>query len=96
MGKVKGVPNWKTAGPGLWYRDNRILIGQLGVTRFRLLKPWQRYTIENQRGPNGRFTGLKTAYGDQWIAIHTPKPLKAAYTSLNIYSGSARVARVDP
>ncbi len=95
LGRIKDVPNWSVSGPGLHYGDHRVLLGQRGVTRFRYVKLWRQYAIENQRGPNGRFTGKKTAYGDQWVVIHTPEPLKAAYTSLVIYSGSARVARVS-
>ncbi|WP_321528038.1 hypothetical protein [Sedimenticola selenatireducens] len=93
LGRIKDVPNYKTAGPGLWYGDQRILIGQKGITRYRMLKPWVMNGIENQRGPNGRYTGQKEAYGDQFIAVHTPTPLKGAFTSLVLYSSSGRVAR---
>ena len=93
LGRIKDVPNYKTAGPGLWFGDTRVLIGQKGTTRYRMLKPWVMGSLENQRGPNGRFTGQKEAYGDQFIAIHTPTPLKGAYTSLVLYSSSNRVAR---
>lgn len=93
LGRIKDVPNYKTAGPGLWFGDQRILIGQKGITRYRMLKPWVMGSLENQRGANGRFTGLKEAYGDQFIAVHTPTPLKAAYTSIVLYSATGRVAR---
>jgi len=96
LGRIKDVPNWKAYGPGLWLGDQRVLIGERGVTRYRLVKPWAMSALENQRDANGRFTGKKEAYGDQFIIVHTPTPLKKAYTSLVLYSGSARVARVDP
>ncbi len=93
LGQIKGVPNYKTAGPGLWIGDQRVLIGEKGVTRYRVLKPWLMGSLENQRGPNGRFTGQKEAYGDQFVALHTPTQLKKAYTSIALYSSSGRVAR---
>lgn len=96
LGRIKDVPTYKVFGPGLWFKDQRVLIGQRGTTRYRLLKPWQMSGLENQRGPNGRFTGQKEAYGDQFIVIHTPTQLKRAYTSIVFYSSSGRVARVDP
>lgn len=94
LGRIKGVPNFKVYGPGLWYGDARVLIGQLGITRYRLLKPWEPSTLTSERGPNGRFTGRKEAYGDQWIAVYSPTQLKRAYTSMVLYSGTQRVARI--
>lgn len=58
-----------------------------------MLKPWVMGSLENQRDSNGRFTGMKEAYGDQFIVVHTPTQLKAAYTSIVLYSATARVAR---
>lgn len=96
LGRVKDVPNFKTAAPGLWMGDQRIVIGERGVTRFRMMKPWTMGELENQKDSNGRFTGKKEAYGDQFVVLHTPTPLKRAYTSLVLYSATARVARVNP
>ena len=96
LGRIKDIPNSKVSGPGLWFKDTRVLIGQRGTTRYRMMKPWEMTAIENQRGPNGRFTGKKEAYGDQWVVVHTPSQLKGAYTSLVLFSGTARVTRVNP
>lgn len=96
LGRIKDVPNFKAFGGGLWMADNRVVIGERGTTRFRMLKPWTLSALTDQRGPNGRFTGKKEAYGDQFIALHTPTQLKRAYTTLNLYSATARVARVNP
>lgn len=93
LGRIKDVPNFKTSGPGLWFGDQRVLIGERGTTRYRILKPWVMGTLENSRGSNGRFTGQKEAFGDQWISVHTPTQLKRAYTSMVLYSSAARVAR---
>ncbi|HPE80110.1 MAG TPA: hypothetical protein PKZ35_08860 [Gammaproteobacteria bacterium] len=93
LGSIKDVPASKVYGPGNHFGDLRVLIGQRGTTRYRMLKPWVLSSLESERGPSGRFTGKKSAYGDQWIAIHTPTPLRAALTTITLYSSSARVAR---
>ena len=69
------------------------MIGQRGNTRFRMMKPWSMGQLQDQRDANGRFTGKKEAYGDQFIVLHTPTPLKAGSTSIVLYSSSGRVAR---
>lgn len=96
LGRIKDVPNFKATAPGLWMGDQRVVIGARGQTRLRITKPWTLGQLENQRDANGRFTGQKEAYGDQFIVVHTPIPLKAALTSMVLYSATARVARVTP
>lgn len=94
LGRIRGVPNFKTPEQiGLWLDDKRIIIGERGITRYRLAKLWQMSKLENQHGPTGRFTGKKEAYGDQFVVVHTPAPLKRAFTSIVVYSASLRVAR---
>ena len=93
LGRVKNIPGFKTSAPGLWMADQRIVIGQRGNTRFRMMKPWSMGQLQDQRDANGRFTGKKEAYGDQFIVLHTPTPLKAGSTSIVLYSSSGRVAR---
>lgn len=93
LGVIKGVPNFKSYAPGLAMGDTRVIIGERALTRYRMLKPWQMSALENQKDANGRFTGKKEAYGDQFIALHTPTPLKAGLTSIALFSATTRVAR---
>lgn len=93
LGTVKAVPNYRTTAPGLYMGDQRIVIGERALTRYRMLKPWAMGQLQDQRDANGRFTGKKEAYGDQFIALHTPTPLKAGYTTLSMFSTTARVSR---
>ncbi|MDD2664367.1 MAG: phage protease [Dechloromonas sp.] len=95
LGAVKGIPGFKSYAPGLQLGDNRIVIGQRGLTRFRMLKPWALGQLQDQKDSNGRFTGKKEAYGDQFIALHTPSPLKAGLTSIVLYSATGRVNRAS-
>lgn len=93
LGRIKDVPSFKTTAPGLWMGDQRAVIGERGTTRFRMLKGWTMGELENCRDESGNFTGEKEAYGDQFVALHTPTPLKRANTTLVTYSSSARVKR---
>lgn len=95
LGRVKDVPNFRTRAPGLWMGDQRAIIGERGITRMRMMKPWEMGELENQRDANGRYTGKKEAYGDQHLVLHTPTQLKRAYTSIVTYSSSGRVARAE-
>jgi Mu-like prophage I protein len=91
LGRIKDVPNFKAFGPSLNVADNRIVIGERGTTRFKMTKPWTLGELENQKDTNGRFTGKKEAYGDQFVVIHTPSQLKRALTSINLHSATGRV-----
>jgi hypothetical protein len=96
IGRIKDVAHFKTRAPGLNMGDQRTIMGERGVTRFRMTKPWMMGELQDQKDSNGRFTGKKEAYGDQFIIVHTPTPLKRALTSTVVYSATARVARVAP
>lgn len=96
LGMIKSVPNYKTSAPNLWIGDRRVVIGERNVTRLRITKPWTMGQLENQKDANGRFTGQKEAYGDQFLILHTPTQLKAALTSIVMYHAPSRVARVAP
>ncbi len=93
LGRIKDVPMFRSYAPGLNQGDIRTVIGERGTVRFRMVKPWTLGELENQKDANGRFTGKKEAYGDQFVVVHTPTLLKGALTSVVVYSGSARVDR---
>lgn len=93
LGRIKGVPSFKAFAPGLAMADQRVLIGERGLTRYRMMKPWSMGALQDQKDANGRFTGKKEAYGDQFVVLHTPTPLKAGMTSVVLYSGTGRVDR---
>lgn len=93
LGRIKDVPIFRSYAPGLNQGDIRTVIGERGTVRFRMVKPWTLGELENQKDANGRFTGKKEAYGDQFVVVHTPTLLKGALTSMLTYSASARVDR---
>ncbi|MEY2634045.1 MAG: hypothetical protein RIR00_2699, partial [Pseudomonadota bacterium] len=96
LGRVKDVPFFKTSAPGLSMGDVRVLLGERAQTRLRIAKPWSMGELQDQKNANGRFTGKKEAYGDQFVFLHTPTQLKAATTSLVLYSATGRVNRTAP
>jgi hypothetical protein len=93
LGVVKGVPNYKGFAPGLAMGDVRVIVGERGLTRYRMAKAWTMGQLQDQKDSNGRFTGKKEAYGDQFMFLHTPSPLKSGLTSIVLYSGAARIDR---
>jgi hypothetical protein len=95
LGRVKDVPNFKANAPGIWMGDQRTIIGERGMTRLRMMRPWMMGDLENAKDSNGQFTGQKEAYGDQFMVLHTPTQLKRAYTSIVLYSSSGRTARAE-
>jgi hypothetical protein len=93
LGRIKDVPSFRSYAPGLNAGDQRVVICERASTRFRMLKPWTMNELENQKNSDGRFTGKKEAYGDQFIVVHTPTQLKGAFTSMVVYSAGARIDR---
>lgn len=94
IGTIRSVQNYKSFAPGLQLADTRVVIGARGNTRYRMAKPWTMGELQDQKDVNGRFTGKKEAYGDQFVFLHTPTQLKGCYTSIVLYSTAGRVARV--
>jgi len=93
LGRIKAVSAYRAAAPGIAIGDQRIVLGEKGSTKFSLSKLWSMNQLENQRDASGKFTGEKASYGDQFIVVKTPDPLKRAYTSVGFYSATGRVAR---
>jgi hypothetical protein len=93
LGRIKDIPAFRSYAPSLNAGDQRTVLFERSTTRFRMTKPWTLNQLENQKDSNGRFTGKKEAYGDQFIVVHTPAQLKGAFTSMLIYGAAARVDR---
>jgi hypothetical protein len=95
IGVVKGIPAFNTRAPGLDTGDVRIVVGERGNTRFRMMKPFAMSDLTDARDTSGNFIGMKEAYGEQFIVCHTPTQRKNANTSVVLYSSTARVARAS-
>jgi hypothetical protein len=88
--RVKGIPAWGTNAPGIDLGDERILLGQRGTTTYTIAKPFTTGTPFEAVDSNGRPTGEKVAYGEEYNAIHTPLPIRDRYTSVLVYSATNR------
>jgi hypothetical protein len=94
VGITKGMSTYNPTAPGLMMADTRILVGERGNTRFRMVRPWSMNPLEQARDSNGNFIGAQEGYGEQYIVSHTPVNRKNALTSIVLYSATGRVARV--
>lgn len=87
---VKGVPAWSTNAPGVDMGEERILIGQRGALSYVVAKPFMTGEPFEHTNSDGRATGQKQAYGEEYNAVHVPSPLRARMTSVLAYSASGR------
>lgn len=94
VGYVKDMPVWRPRAPGTLFGDTRIMIGERGCCRFRMLKPWAVEPLQPARDANGLFIDSKETFGTQWVASHTPTQLKQAMSCVILYSATGRVSRV--
>ena len=92
---VKGMPVFNTRAPGLNTGDARILVGERGNTRFRMLRAFQMSELSQARDNNGNFIGMREGYGEQYVVCHTPLQRKNAMTSIVLFSAAGRVARAS-
>lgn len=93
LGQIKALATYNTTAPGLVMGDTRILVGERGNSRFRMVKPFAMNPLEQVRNSNGQFTDQREAFGTQWVMVHTPTQLKNSLSSLVVYSATGRVAR---
>lgn len=91
LATIKGVPSFGTNAPGVDMGDERILMGQRGVGAYTVAKPF--ITGEPiEMTNNGQPIGKKVAYGEEYNAITVPKPVRDRFTSVVVYSATARAA----
>lgn len=87
---VKSMPAFSTNAPGTHLGDERIIMGQRGALSYTVVKPYTLSEMQEARDENGQLKGGKEAYGEEYNAIHCPKPIRNRFTSVLFYSGSSR------
>ena len=75
------------------FGDTRIVVGERGNSRFRMVSPWSMKPLEQARNSVGAFIDAQEGFGTQWVGSHTPSQLKGAATSIVLYSLTGRIAR---
>ena len=88
--RVKAIAAFGTNAPGIDLGDERILMGQRGVTSYTVAKPWMMSEPVEARDEHGNLTGAKESYGEEYNAIDTPPALYGRFTSVLFYSFSNR------
>lgn len=93
LGIIKGLPSWQTNAPNLDLGENRLLISQRGLLRYRIAKAFSLGAPFEQVDPaTGRPVGKKQAYGEEFSTLHVPTPLAGHSTSILTFSATARAA----
>lgn len=93
LGQIKGLSVFNSTAPGIQLGDTRILVGERGNTRFRMVKPFAMNPVEQARNSSAAFIDAQEAFGTQYVVSHTPSRLKNSLTSVIVYSATGRVAR---
>jgi len=89
---IKDIPAFGTNAPGVDLGDERILMGRRGVAGYCVAKPFMTGEPFEQVNSQGQAIGKKMAYGEEYNAIVIPKPVRDRFTSVVVYSNSARNA----
>lgn len=87
---IKGLPAFDCNAPGIDIGDQRILIGQRGLTGYTIIKPYNVGMPFEAVDGEGNPTGEKVAYGEEYNALHTPKPVRNRYTTVLVYDSTTR------
>ncbi|AUH51231.1 hypothetical protein CXB49_10620 [Chromobacterium sp. ATCC 53434] len=89
---IKDIPAYGTNAPGVDLGDERILMGQRNVLGYTIAKPFVTGEPFELTGPDGHPIGKKAAYGEEYNAIAVPRPVRNRFTSVIVYSSTARAA----
>lgn len=90
LAAIKDIPAYGTNAPGVDLGDERIIMGQRNVLGYTIAKPFVTGEPFELTGPDGHPIGKKAAYGEEYNAIAVPRPVRNRFTSVIVYSSTAR------
>ena len=90
--KIKDIPAYSTNAPHTDMGDGRIIMGVRGNTSYTVAKPFSTGDLFEITNAQGQPLGKKVAYGEEYNAIHTPKPVRHRSISVVVYSKTSRDA----
>lgn len=90
LAAVKGVAAFGTNAPSIDLGDERIIMGPRGTLTYTVSKPFMTGQPFEAVDANGRPTGEKVAYGEEYSAIKVPSPIRNRLTSVLAYSVTGR------
>ena len=88
--KVKAIPTFGTNAPNLDLGTERIQMGVSNTTTYKIVKPYNVGKVTEAVNSDGEFTGQRTAYGEEYSCIHTPKPVRNRACALIVYNSDNR------
>lgn len=88
---VKDIPSFSSNAPGLDMGDDRTLLMERGLLRYRIAKTYAVGAPFEAIDPaTGKPIGKKVAYGEEYGSICVPGPLRNRLTSVVAYSFTGR------
>jgi hypothetical protein len=87
---IKAVDAYATNAPSVDLGDERIILGSRGQLTYTVAKPMTMGDPFEATDGNGNPTGQKQAYGEEYNAVHVPKPIRGRMTSVIAYSATSR------
>ncbi|WP_020396112.1 hypothetical protein [Thiolinea disciformis] len=88
--EIKGLPAFNVDAPGVDLASQRVLIGQRGLTAYKIAKAFSVGAPFEATNSSGQPTGEKIAYGEEYNSIYTPDPVRNRYTSVLVYDSTTR------
>ena len=89
---IKNISAYGTNAPNTDLGDDRVIMGQRGLTTYTVVKPFATGELIELTNGQGQPLGKKAAYGEEYNSIYTPKVLRGGCTSIVVYSATARAA----
>jgi hypothetical protein len=90
LSAIKGIPAWSTNAPSTDLGSERLIIGQRGTLTYTIAKPFETGAPFEVVDAQGKPTGQKQAYGEEYSALKVPDVLRNRLTSVIAYSASGR------
>lgn len=94
LAQIKDIPAFGTNASNTDMGDCRIIMGERGTTSYTVVKPFSTGDLIEVLNGKGQPLGKKVAYGEEYNAIHTPKPTRNRYASIVVYSSQNLAGKV--
>lgn len=93
--RIKSLPVFSSDVPGSDLGAERILLGDVDCCTYTIVKPFETgATFESLDPVTRQPTGEKLAYGEEYSAIHVPKPFRPRLSSVIAFDSDARAAAI--
>jgi hypothetical protein len=87
---IKAIPSFGTNAPNLDLGSERIHMGVRNTTTYKVAKAFTVGQHFEAVDSDGQPTGQRVAYGEEYSAIKTPKPVQSRATGIIVYNSATR------